>query len=220
MYNIRRVVVPLTVGIVALMALAVAPLRAEIDTIFVLPQNPIPGNEVTLVVEGALYDLCWEVSGHSLSSNGDLFSIEIEATDAWTPGWSCLQALEPYSVSYELGFLPAGTYAVRVVERDASLRSPGVHERHACFSVGGAAYACDCNCYSDPGCNGATDVTDVVRVIGLAFRGAIPDNFALCPWDEMDVDCSGLTDILDVIGVVDVAFRGAASSSFCDPCAQ
>jgi hypothetical protein len=81
---------------------------------------------------------------------------------------------------------------------------------------------CYCKCFSDPQCNGDTDVLDVVQAVDVAFRNATPDPdpYPQCPDVETtDVDCSGATDVLDVIRFVNVAFRNAEpAGEFCDPC--
>lgn len=81
---------------------------------------------------------------------------------------------------------------------------------------------CQCLCASDPECDGIrSDIVDVVRVIGVAFRGAaaIVDPSPTCPAVPTDVNCSGATDVIDVVKIVGVAFRGASPSvEYCDPC--
>jgi hypothetical protein len=86
----------------------------------------------------------------------------------------------------------------------------------------GNACECACDCHADPaGCNGAQDVTDVVQIINVAFRGNAPitDPNAACPYERTDVNCTSSTDVLDVVKMVNVAFRGAnAATEFCIPC--
>jgi hypothetical protein len=212
------VVGSVAVALVIVSASVCPPAQAYIDEITILPANPTVGSEVTVHVGGFLPDLCWTGMVYTTVQSDNIFTIEITATDSWEPGQTCAQALVPYSIDSELGILPAGTYAVRVVERGNSLRSPFVNEDHACFAVGGAAFTCNCTCYSDFGCSGATDITDVVRALNVAFRGYATSSPPQCPWGEMDVNCSTVTDIVDVISIVDVAFRGAPASTFCDPC--
>ncbi len=192
--------------------------RSEIVTIDILPANPSVGTEVTVHVGGYLTDACWSVTGHTISQSENIFTIDISANDRWEPGLFCAQATVPYSIDYELGMLPDGTYAVRVVEHGQSLRYPFTNNGHACFAVGGAAFTCNCACYSDFSCSGATEITDVVRALNVAFRGYSSNSLPQCPWGEMDVNCSTVTDIVDVIAIIDVAFRGAPASAFCDPC--
>lgn len=215
------------------------PVFAKVSTISVLPSHPSANSKITLRMQGYLNDPCWAVSGHALARNGNAFTVEIDEVDQSEPGFGCPQVIVPYSIDYDLGRLPAGTYAIRVVEHDPSLTSHGVKEHHVCFVVGDSrwqfrlprqwrwfhngksrddAFACDCGSSSGSRYNRATDVTDVTRVIALTFRGAEPADTPHCPWAEMDVDCSGVTDIVDVISVIDVAFRGTPASTFCNPC--
>lgn len=78
---------------------------------------------------------------------------------------------------------------------------------------------CECTCGNDPGCDGTTNVVDVVNAIGIGFRGMTPMCDVDCPFERTDVNCDSVTDIVDVIRVVNVAFRGAdAESEFCSPC--
>lgn len=78
---------------------------------------------------------------------------------------------------------------------------------------------CDCRCHSDPACDGATNVLDVVYAVNVAFRSATPVFDYVCPYAQTDVDCSNATDVLDVVHFVNVAFRGGDPEiEFCDPC--
>jgi hypothetical protein len=89
----------------------------------------------------------------------------------------------------------------------------------------GDACECACDCLADPSpvgaCDGNQDVTDVVQVINVAFRGAnaIPDPNMNCPFQTTDVNCSSSTDVIDIVKMVNVAFRGASvGPEFCEPC--
>lgn len=87
----------------------------------------------------------------------------------------------------------------------------------------GSAYlfgcACDCPCSGDPGCDGVTNVVDVVNTINVAFRGGQSTTTGNCPYENADVDCSGACSIVDVVKMVNVAFRGAdKATEFCSPC--
>ena len=80
---------------------------------------------------------------------------------------------------------------------------------------------CYCKCFSDPACDGQTNVLDVVSAVDVAFRSgpAEPDPFPQCPIETTDVDCDGDTDVLDVVHIIDVAFRsGDPAAEFCNPC--
>jgi hypothetical protein len=116
-----------------------------------------------------------------------------------------------------IGFAP-GTYYWRVRAHSADAMTD--------WSLPGSFVLlpppCVCDCHADPaGCNGSQDVTDVVQVINVSFRGAasIPDPNGSCPYETTDVNCTSSTDVLDVVKMVNVAFRGAnAATEFCDPC--
>ncbi|MBI3623907.1 hypothetical protein HY212_07560 [Candidatus Pacearchaeota archaeon] len=57
--------------------------------------------------------------------------------------------------------------------------------------------------------SGAIDVIDVVKMIGVAFRGAKQEE----PSWVWDVDSSGAVDVLDVVREINVAFRGANANT-------
>jgi len=80
---------------------------------------------------------------------------------------------------------------------------------------------CYCHCFADPGCDGLSNVFDVVAAVDVAFRSAAPmtDPFPQCPYVRSDVNCDGVTNVFDVIALVDVAFRnGVPAQAFCTPC--
>lgn len=80
---------------------------------------------------------------------------------------------------------------------------------------------CVCNCHGDPQCDAITDVLDVVKAVGVAFRGGsdIGDPNPYCPWSTTDSDCDGDTDVIDIVRVVNVAFRNQdPAANFCRPC--
>jgi len=81
---------------------------------------------------------------------------------------------------------------------------------------------CRCDCHADPVCDGVSTVQDVVKTVGVAFRGDPPTVDTDCAHaGRTDVDCSGFTTIIDVVRMVDVAFRGADPAvKFCRPCTR
>lgn len=107
----------------------------------------------------------------------------------------------------------SGEYTVQIVVTDGMLADTS----DVVITV---TNGCQCPCAADPGCNGFTDVVDVVNTISVAFRGepanVDPDCFPNAG-GRTDVNCSGSTDVIDVVRMIDVAFRGLAPS-FCDPC--
>jgi hypothetical protein len=80
---------------------------------------------------------------------------------------------------------------------------------------------CRCDCHADPVCDGVATVQDVVKTVGVAFRGDPPAIDTDCAYaGRTDVNCDGVTTVIDVVRMVDVAFRGADRAvKFCRPCA-
>lgn len=112
-----------------------------------------------------------------------------------------------------------GGYAGQIIidHNDATIPDPLVID--VSFEVG------LCQCHTDPICDGATNVQDVIEVIGRAFRGDAGSYDAVCPDDppyidgRTDLDCDGATSVVDVVRMVNVAFRGAsAQTEFCHIC--
>lgn len=112
-----------------------------------------------------------------------------------------------------------GSYAGQIVidHNDATIPDPLVI--NVSLEVG------LCQCHTDPVCDGATNVQDVIEVIGRAFRGDAGSYDAMCPDDppyidgRTDLDCDGATSVVDVVLMVNVAFRGAsAQTEFCHIC--
>lgn len=78
----------------------------------------------------------------------------------------------------------------------------------------------DCSNVGDPVVDGVINVQDVVKTVGIAFRGEMPAFDSACAnvlKGGTDNNCDGNTDLLDVVNVVNVAFRGQ-SENFCRPC--
>ena len=80
---------------------------------------------------------------------------------------------------------------------------------------------CQCDCHADPVCDGVATVQDVVKTVGVAFRGDLPVIDTDCAHaGRTDVNCDGVTTIIDVVRMVNVAFRGYdRAAQFCYPCA-
>lgn len=78
----------------------------------------------------------------------------------------------------------------------------------------------DCSNVGDPVVDGVINVQDVVKTVGVAFRGEMPAFDSACA-DVLkggtDNNCDGKTDLIDVVTVVNVAFRGQ-QENFCKPC--
>lgn len=78
------------------------------------------------------------------------------------------------------------------------------------------------SCYNtgDPLADGIINVQDVVKTVGIAFRGEMPAFDSACAEvlkGGTDNNCDGMTDVIDVVSVVNVAFRGQ-QENFCKPC--
>ncbi len=116
--------------------------------------------------------------------------------------------------------LARGSYQaeLRVTHNDLTLPNPIVYPI--------TLNANPCACQANPACDTATDILDVVEVIGRAFRGDPLRIDPFCPSPisavsdgTTDVNCSGETDVVDVVLMIGVAFRGAsATTTFCHPC--
>lgn len=89
------------------------------------------------------------------------------------------------------------------------------------FSPGSitAEVQCDCSSHGDVSDDGVFDVTDVIIVIGIAFRGGSPAmTDPACPHaTRADYTCDGVINIADVVRSIDYIFRGGAP--VCNPCA-
>ncbi|MEW5701766.1 MAG: S8 family serine peptidase [Candidatus Zixiibacteriota bacterium] len=80
------------------------------------------------------------------------------------------------------------------------------------------APACDCPCQGDPICDHVSDLTDVVSVVNVAFRGGTDTVDPNCPHvGRADANCDCVVGIQDVVIVVNHAFRGDVTP-YCDPC--
>ena len=107
----------------------------------------------------------------------------------------------------------AGVYNVTFIASDGALADTAV----TTITV---ANGCQCPCHADPQCDGSTDVIDVIKTIGVAFRGEAAVFDTDCfpnPGGRTDFDCSGVTDVIDVVNIIGVAFRGQVPN-FCNPC--
>ncbi len=89
--------------------------------------------------------------------------------------------------------------------------------------IGGSATiggSCVCTCHGDPQCDGAIDVLDVVKVVGVAFRNIADDVDPGCSHiGRADMNCDCAIDVLDVVEVVGRAFRNDTSTP-CDACVE
>lgn len=79
---------------------------------------------------------------------------------------------------------------------------------------------CDCSAHGDVSDDGAFDVTDIIGVVNIAFRGSAPAiTDANCPHaTRADYTCDGSVDIQDVVRTIDLIFRGGPP--LCNPCSQ
>lgn len=99
--------------------------------------------------------------------------------------------------------------AVKTIEQAKEMDPTGQYE--ATVQRAWAAVGVICECAGDPRCDGVVDVSDVIDVVGRAFRGDQGQIDGPCPFDRYDVNCDDLVDVLDVITIVNVAFRGIAA---------
>ena len=78
---------------------------------------------------------------------------------------------------------------------------------------------CQCPSHGDVSDDGTFDVTDIVILVGIAFRGASPaiTDPSCAHATRADYTCDGVIDIQDVVRSIDYIFRGGAP--LCDPCA-
>lgn len=78
---------------------------------------------------------------------------------------------------------------------------------------------CQCPSHGDVSDDGSFDVTDIVIIVGIAFRSAAPaiTDPSCAHATRADYTCDGVIDIQDVVRSIDYIFRGG--SPLCDPCA-
>lgn len=80
---------------------------------------------------------------------------------------------------------------------------------------------CECQCHTDPQCDGYYDIIDWMRIRDVA-RGShapIPDPNPMCPVLTTDVNCDGVTNNTDKNLMYEVIFNsGDPDTLFCDPC--
>jgi hypothetical protein len=83
-----------------------------------------------------------------------------------------------------------------------------------------ASAPCDCRYHGDIDANGVVTLTDVVRLIDVAFRsGADLPKDHFCPHvNRGDYNCDGVINLADVVRAVNTAFRD--NDMRCDPCSQ
>ena len=80
---------------------------------------------------------------------------------------------------------------------------------------------CDSECHGDPNCDGVCNIVDLVKSIGVAFKGASPviDPDPRCPIENTDVNCDLVTNVLDIVKMINVQYRDAyIDREFCVPC--
>lgn len=82
------------------------------------------------------------------------------------------------------------------------------------FSV--SSSNCVCACWSDPQCNGQTNVIDLVRVIQILFENHAATISPQCPTLDADFNCDCFIDVLDLGKIIDILFRG--DTTICNPC--
>ena len=68
------------------------------------------------------------------------------------------------------------------------------------------AGGCECPHQSDLAQNGFIDVSDVLKVIGIAFVNGADTQDPGCPKTRGDVNNSGVVDVNDVLYIINTAF--------------
>lgn len=124
----------LSVCVVVFLVQAAAAIITQVE---VSPAEPRSHDSVTLTVTGYFPDGCWTVTGIDLTHAGFDIAVDIHALDEWYPTRFCPLFIVDYAQSFELGMLPAGTYAVTVHESVTSLRDPGDLEPSQFVVTGG-----------------------------------------------------------------------------------
>ena|GEM_PF-3540958 len=95
---------------------------AHIDSVTISPAFPTTEDLVEIQVSGHFKDLCWKVTGESLSRHGVTIDILVRATDSWHQGDPCPEGAVQYDSVYTMGLLEEGGYTITVVEDHNSLR--------------------------------------------------------------------------------------------------
>ena len=125
------------------------------------------------------------------------------------------------AISYPAGFSSSSVFAADLdgdEDADLAVTVPTSYRISILINCGTAA-PCYCPCSGDPQCDSASNPSDVVKVVDVAFRGVHSFTDLGCPHQRTDVNCDGYTTVQDVVKVVNVSFRAADPvTEFCDPC--
>ncbi len=89
-----------------------------VESIYVEPFRPAPGDSVTVTVKGMMPNSCWKVVGqHCYGAGGQQITIEIETYNyEGRPLDHCLMVLQPYEVVCKYRLPTAGPYTVTATE--------------------------------------------------------------------------------------------------------
>jgi len=80
-------------------------------SVTVAPPAPTESDYIKITVAGWLPNLCWDAnSSHTVS--GNVVYITVELVDMTPPGMACVDVVMPFSITEEIGQLPAGFYHV------------------------------------------------------------------------------------------------------------
>jgi hypothetical protein len=187
-------------------SLASAPLSDFGTTIIVEPPNPTEYDVVVIEVSGWFMNSCgrWIVEP-SLQQVGE--NIVISGVPAYV-GSICLQVLVPWSFAFELGYLPAGTYTVTMVEN----WSYGPELTTETFTVGPAGTCCVGTTGNiDGSVDDMLDVSDVAFLVDYMFgNGPAPE----CP-EEAELVPDGSSDISDLVYLINYLFRDGPPPPAC-----
>ncbi len=120
-------------------------------------------------------------------------------------------------VDIDTAGLAAGDYVATMTLRQINAPgAPATLDVRVYLSV--TTEICECPCHGEPigTCDGIHNIADLVKIIGIVFRGQLSIGFATCPTEPVDVNCDLKGDVLDVVRYVDYIWR--SGSPLCDPC--
>jgi hypothetical protein len=122
--------------LVLFLLLMLIPASVASVLVTVIPESPTDQDSVVLIVQGAMPDTCWELTGFAcLGVDGFLITINVIWTDHWQPGLGCGAMVVDFLEHCLPGQLPPGLYTVVVNEHADSLREPATYVQEYNFLV-------------------------------------------------------------------------------------